>query len=131
MENILPFNFHYIHGRPMIMAKLGVSPESSRYFRLLIDSGADYTIISQKDAILLGLDYRKMRSPEIKVEVANLTSIHAKKTTLWITIETVELRIPVLVTKEEVECLLGRKGVFDYFDVTFQEGKEQVLFTCL
>ena len=112
----------------MIMAKLGMPHGRARYFRLLVDSGADYTLISSADALLLGLDYQEIRSPETKVEVANMASIHTKKTLLTLTIESLAFKIPVLVAKEEVECLLGRKGVFDQFDILFQEKEGRVVF---
>ncbi len=122
------FKFPYIKGRPMIMAKLGLSKNKSRYFRLLIDSGADYTLISKSDAAVLGLNYKNINTKEIKVEIANLAFIHTKKSHLTITIEDNSFKIPVLIAKEEVECLLGRKGIFDKFDILFREKEGQVIF---
>ncbi|MDH5597289.1 MAG: retroviral-like aspartic protease family protein [Candidatus Peregrinibacteria bacterium] len=110
------------------MAKLYGSAERGRFFRLLVDSGADYTLISSSDALILGIEYKKISTREVKVEVANLAFIHTKKTRLVIEIEGVKLSIPVLVAKEEVECLLGRKGVFTYFDILFQEQRQQMIF---
>jgi len=112
----------------MIMAKLGLSKNKSRYFRLLIDSGADYTLISKSDAAVLGLNYKNINTKEIKVEIANLAFIHTKKSHLTITIEDNSFKIPVLIAKEEVECLLGRKGIFDKFDILFREKEGQVIF---
>ena len=49
------------------MAKLRVKKSKARYFEFLIDSGADYTLISKTDAYVLGIDYKKIRKKEIKL----------------------------------------------------------------
>lgn len=105
----------------MLTAKLGKTKNSSRYFEFLIDSGSDYTIIPQSDAAILGIDYEKLRSKEIIVEAANLSKIHGKETKMNIAIREYSFVIPVLITKEEVDRLIGRKGVFTHFDITFRE----------
>ncbi len=38
------------------------------------------------------------------------------------------MNISVMIAKEEVECLLGRKDIFDKFDITFREKEQQVIF---
>jgi len=124
----LQFKFPYIKGYPKLMAKLGIQNQTARYFRFLIDSGADYTVIPNSYAALLGLEYNKIESEEIKVEVANLAFMHTKKTNLTLTLEGHNFEIPVLIAKEEAECLLGRKGIFEHFDITFQERNEEVIF---
>ena len=112
----------------MITAKLRKPRGKARYFRFLIDSGADYTLISQKDAFLLGINYKKIRRKEIKVELANSSSVSAKKIELLLSIENLEFKIPVLIFKKEVDSLLGRKGVFDLFDITFKEREGFIVF---
>jgi len=112
----------------MIMAKLRKENGQARYFEFLIDSGADFTMISKSYASILDLEYSNLKGEEIKVEVANLTFIHAKKTTLILTIEGNDFVIPTLIANEEVECLLGRRGVFENFDIIFQENQQQVIF---
>lgn len=64
----------------------------------------------------------------MQVEVANLAFIHTKKTTLTLTIEKENFPVPVLVARENVESLLGRKGLFNKFDVLFKENEEKVVF---
>lgn len=112
----------------MLMAKLRKLNGKARYFEFLIDTGADYTLISQYDAHLLGINYKNIKQKEIKVEVANLAFIHTKKVSLLLTLEGYDFHIPVLVAREEVESLLGRKGIFEHFDVLFREYNQQVLF---
>lgn len=78
----MQLKFAYAHGRPMMTAKLQKGKNKARYFEFLIDSGADFTLISQTDASLLGINYHELETKEIKVEVADLSFIHAKKTTV-------------------------------------------------
>lgn len=94
----------------------------------LVDSGADYTLISASNAFLIGIDYKKINKPEMKIEVANLTFIKTKKVHLTMCIENQIFCIPVLVANQEVENLLGRKGFFDKFDILFQERLQQMIF---
>ncbi len=113
----------------MLMAKLGKDQNSSRYFEFLIDSGADYTMIPQSAGTILGLTYKSLPDHKTKIETANLESIEAKQTDLYLTIDKIRLKIPVLICKEEVECLLGRKGIFDNFEITFKEKLQEVVFS--
>lgn len=110
------------------MAKLRKHKGKARFFEFLIDTGADYTLISQYDAALLGIDYKKLKQKEIQVEVANLAFIHTKKMSLILTLEEDDISIPVLISKENVASLMGRKGIFEHFDVLFQERNAQVVF---
>lgn len=111
------YKFPYIKGRPKIMARLRKEDGVPRYLEFLVDSGSDFTMISNTDAGILGLEYNKLQCEEIKVELANMSHIYTKETALTVTIEGNDLIIPVLIAKEEVECLLGRKGVFENFDL--------------
>jgi len=110
------------------MAKLSKGSNPARYFELLIDTGADFTLISRSDASLLGIKYNEIKSETVKVEIANLEKINARKTLLNIEINGEKFKIPILVANGEVESLLGRKGVFEHFEVTFKESEQQVLF---
>ena len=67
----MQYKFPYINARPAIMAKLWISKESLRYFEFLVDSWADFTIISKSSATYLWIDYKNIKSEEINVEVAN------------------------------------------------------------
>ncbi len=111
------------------MAKLQNKDNNrSKYFEFLIDSGADYTLLSSIDAFSLGVDYTILLAKETKVEVANSTIIYAKETTFLINIGDSKFQIPVLISKENIEPLLGRKGVFNNFDITFRESAKEVVF---
>jgi len=100
-----------------------------RYLEFLIDTGADYTFISYSHAILLGLDYHSIQSPEKDFDVANSTSIKAKKIYLTIKIGNKNILTPVFIANQPMENLLGRRGIFDHYEIVFQESKKQVIFT--
>ena len=126
--NILQLKLPYNTGRPSITAKLAKGNNPARFFELLIDTGADYSLISRSDAILLGINYNKIKADTIKVNMANLDQISARKTRVKITIGDHEFKIPILVAYEQVEPLLGRKGVFEHFEVIFKEAEQMVVF---
>lgn len=129
MESLPSKVFPYIGGWPKIMAKLKKGKGVARYFEFLIDSGSDYTLISAIDALRLGIEYKSLKGIESTAELADGHPIHTKKVNLELWIEELHLVIPVLIAKENVEPLLGRKGIFDQFDILFQEVKQQVTFT--
>ncbi len=124
----MSLKFAYSNGRPTMTAKLSVGKNKARYFEFLVDSGADMTLISRSDAIVLGVNYDEIDVPEMKVEVANLSHIHTKKCLMTIEMDGEKFRIPVLVAKEEVERLLGRAGIFTRYEVVFRERAGEVEF---
>lgn len=124
----MSLKFTYVHGRPMLTAKLQKDTNTGRYFDFLIDSGADYTLISKFDACLLGIEYENLTESEIKVEVANASFINTKKTSINIFLGNEEFSMPILIAQEEVERLLGRKGIFSKFNITFKEYLNMVIF---
>jgi predicted aspartyl protease len=109
------------------MAKLSKKSNKARYIGMLIDTGADFTLISRSYASLLGIKYNELKSETEKVEIANLETINARKTRINIEIDGENFDIPILIANGEVEALLGRKGVFDRYEVTFQEAEQQVI----
>ena len=121
--------FPYVKGRPSITVRFRSTAGKARYFELLIDSGADYSIISKSDAIALGIDYNHIQCKEKRVEAANMSSIHVKDVRLSLSIDKLSLTVPVLISREYSEALLGRKGIFSRFDILFQENQNQVTFT--
>ena len=110
------------------MAKLGVPGKKGRIFELLIDSGADRTLISRSDAMIFGLDYDKLTTKEEELDAANETKFLAKKARLLITINGEEFRAPAFISKNQVQPLLGRKGVFDRYEIIFRESEQKVIF---
>lgn len=110
------------------MARLRKEDGVPRYLEFLVDSGSDFSMISNTTAMVLGLEYEKLKTEEVKVELANMSYMHTKEAALTVTIEGNDLKIPVLIAREEADSLLGRKGVFEKFDITIQESQQQVIF---
>ncbi len=113
--------FPYIHGRPRITAKLGKNKDELHFIDFLVDTGADYTMMSRFDAAAIGVDYEDIKAKEIVLEAANMTTIRGKETRLIMDIRDITFSIPVIITKGENERVLGRIGFFDRFDVTFKQ----------
>lgn len=128
MMKSLQYKIPYIKGRPLLTAKLTYQNQS-RYFEFLVDSGADFTLISKSYAALLGIYVDNLQAEITEVEIANLTFVKTYKLNVKITLRDEVFILPILIANEEVECLLGRKGVFEYFDVLFQEKKQLLVLT--
>lgn len=111
----------------MIVARLKTPHGTGRFFEFLIDSGADYSMISKADALTLGIDLNIMHGEEINVELADLHIMKTQKIQLLMTINGTELEVPVLIADGSVECLLGRKGIFEHFEVVFREKEQEVI----
>lgn len=124
----MQLEFPYIKGRPMLTAKLGKNRDEARYLDFLIDSGSDYTIIPKSDGEILGINYEEIKGKEIRMEAANLTGIHGKETKMNIDIRGHNFTIPVVITEEEGDRLLGRIGVFNKFNIIFKEREGKVVF---
>lgn len=95
----------------------------------LLDSGADLSVISKEIAEILHLDLSGEKSFAIgvggRVEtvdsslVVELTNGH----------ERYRFRIPVkvILSQSDFGMLLGRKGFFDFFKITFDQKKEKII----
>lgn len=119
--------FPYIHGRPRITAKFGKNKDELHFVDFLVDTGADYTMMSKFDAEAIGVNYEKIKGREIVLEAANMTSIRGKETRLIMSLRDMTFSIPAIITKGENERVLGRIGFFDKFDVTFRQKSGMVV----
>lgn len=91
-----------------------------------IDSGADYTLIPYRMGRFLGLE---RTASEIK-EIGGIGGVIAVRFAV----------VPMRMEEHQFDCtiawaqiervplLLGRESVFDYFDITFQQGKRKTIF---
>ena len=95
----------------------------------ILDSGADLTLIPKDIAKLLGLDLKGNRENSLGIG-GDVPTIEAKaQIQLGRGSERYRFKIPVLVldTDQSMHILLGRKGFFDKFRITFDEAKEKVM----
>lgn len=91
-----------------------------------VDSGADYTLIPYRMGQFLGLE---SLASEIK-EIGGIGGVIAVRfAVVPMRIEEHRFDCPIAWAQiERVPFLLGRVGVFDYFDITFQQRKKKILF---
>lgn len=104
------------------------SKESMWYlFYPYVDSGADTSLFTKADASLLKLDfYEGEYNPVVGIgRVLMPAYIHNVKMRIGETVFNVEA---AFVDSDEVPRLLGRKGVFERFKVTFDEANLQAIF---
>ncbi|MBW8049077.1 MAG: hypothetical protein FVQ77_01805 [Cytophagales bacterium] len=91
-----------------------------------IDSGADYTMISYRMGIFLGLE-------KIALDVKQMGGIGGAITARFaivpMRIEKHQFNCTIAWAQiEQVPLLLGRKNVFDNFDIKFQQRKKKTAF---
>lgn len=128
MEKGYEFEFAYQKQRPTATVHLSVDGVIGRYMKLLIDTGSDRSMLAASDAAFFGIDYDRLGVSKQDVELADSTCIQAKEVTLLLEMDSFTLSVPFLVTREYVQPLMGRRGVFDAFDVLFQQRGQRVLF---
>jgi hypothetical protein len=94
----------------------------------LIDSGADISVIPESIAELIELPL-----PDLKTTAYGIGGeVDAKETTIELRItkghERYQLKIPikVILGNYDFPILLGRKGFFDGFAITFDQAQEKV-----
>jgi hypothetical protein len=95
---------------------------------MLVDSGADCSLISYKTGKLLGLQILETDEIDEAFGVGGSVTYIRKRITL--TVDDYSLRIPVawvqdLKYKDEI---IGRETVFDAFDIEFKQAEEIILF---
>ena len=110
---------------PIILKRNGIQLEE----RMLIDSGADISVITKQTGIDLGLtvhaeDYQQSAEGVGGGTIAYLTKV------IQIEIDDHTLNVPVawLLQDDVEEMIIGREIVFDMFDIEFKQADEEILF---
>jgi len=120
------FEFPYFEDRPHVPVSLINGTQRIRVLPLL-DSGADFSIFYKSDAIRLGLDWES--GDETTFNNADGNSFLVKKFKISIEIEGVVIFPAEIFFMENAKNsmpLLGRKGVFEHFEIVIRE-KEKVV----
>lgn len=126
--HVYNYKFPYIKGWPKLTLRLKCNRKRARYLTFLVDSGADFTLISERDSLLLGVDYSQLPSPELELTLANDACMRAKKMPVSMQIAGRRIKVPTYIAKGDFDPLLGRSGVFEHFDILFQERLQRVVF---
>jgi len=107
--------------RPMAKLKFW-SKKLGRYLEyvLLVDTGADYTLLPKHIALELGVDLKKDCKSFLTSGVGGKEKVYFSKQNLKIKIGNLEKKIPVgFLDREDIPPLLGREGCLNDFDVRF------------
>jgi hypothetical protein len=110
------------------VAEIYLKAQSGDWIKInpYIDSGADTTLIPFSTGSLLGLTYKE----DEVIKIGGLAgSAKAVRKKLKAKMGDVEFNLNLTWSlSENVPALLGRKDVFDKFNVTFMQSKEQIVF---
>lgn len=109
-----------------------VKDATGKYIKVaaLVDSGADNTVVPKDLAVMLGLKDTAVEGEtggiggKVKVKRSRLTfEVRGRR-------EKYCLDVPVLVLQEgysDVPLLLGRRGFFEEFEITFRQNEEKIV----
>ena len=104
---------------------LGVLLGTPQRTSVLVDSGADYTILDDRIAPILGIDLDRCR-PATVIAVGG-GSIPGKAAPLWIGLCGIWVHAVTIFQERPTPQLLGREGVFDQLAITFVQGESRLL----
>ncbi len=110
---------------PIILRRNDIQLEE----RMLIDSGADISVISKQTGIDLGLTVQAEDYQQSAEGVGGGSIIYLTKV-IEIEIDRHVLHIPVawLLEDDVEEMIIGREIVFDIFDIEFKQADEEIIF---
>ncbi|MFH1563234.1 MAG: retropepsin-like aspartic protease [Nitrospirota bacterium] len=112
--------------KPIILLTL-ISDTASLEEHLLVDSGADITLIPEKVGKELGFALKEDEEIDSLGGVSGSTPIVYRQ--LKLRIGKFEFDAPVAWALEEgIPFLLGREVVFDKFDIEFKQAERKVIF---
>lgn len=88
---------------------------------MVVDSGADYTLLPRKYAITLGIDLSKDCLAETSLGVGGSETVYLYKKGLLIKMENWQKRIPVgFLERDDIPPLLGRLEFMEILEVIFK-----------
>jgi len=122
----LVFYYSAVDNRPYAFVEIRYGEQSNRE-RLLVDSGADFTVIRKNIGLALGF------SLEENEEIKELGGIGGGIPAVFREVEMVigEYRFSAKIAwalVENIPLILGQKDVFDHFNIEFRKSNRQVVF---
>ncbi|MEW6609140.1 MAG: hypothetical protein AB1414_17140 [bacterium] len=112
--------------KPYVVLRV-TSGEKSFRCEMLLDSGADITLIPKRAGDYLGFEIEKEEIKELKGIGEGAIPYIIKRVKIKIGNDEVETRIGWVLI-EEVPFLLGRLDIFDQFDIKFDHSNRKVIF---
>ncbi len=121
----MPYRFPYFEDRPHLPIALEFKGKRARFLPLL-DSGADYSVFYESDAIRLGLNWEEGENTTFCN--ADGSFFEAKKFNLTIEIEGISFKADICFAKNTKSAmpLLGRRGIFEKLFITICEKEKYV-----
>lgn len=119
------FDLPYYQDKPSVTLQLQDNNKRWRYFKALIDSGADFSIFPSRTAVILGIDLKKLK--RIEVEAADGHVFKAYQTSILARVENKIFKIRIgFVDNPQLTPAMGRAGFFETFKVEFDERQKIV-----
>ena len=115
--------------KPYFKVELGMTENSLESKEMLIDSGADISVISKEFGEKIGL----MVSPNEKIFSANgvgggILKFVERELIIKISGKTVKAPFAWIQDDRYNEMIIGREVIFDEFDIEFKQADEEIIF---
>ena len=115
---------------PLPDPRISISVETLygwKSLQFVVDSGSDVTLVSREIADLVGLDFKN--APMLISGGIGGNGLRTYRGSMRIRIGSAEVEIPTLFSSQNTTpSLLGRAGVFDFFNLTFDNLKKAIIF---
>ncbi|MBU0600064.1 retropepsin-like domain-containing protein [bacterium] len=113
--------------KPIILLTL-ISDTAALKEYLLVDSGADITLIPKRVGKELGFVLKEGEEPSSLGGVSGSTPIVYRQVKLRIGEFEFDTPVAWALLEEKIPLLLGREVVFDKFDIEFKQAERKVIF---
>ena len=104
------------------------TPTNSEDLLMLVDSGADFSVIDFETGKNLGFQISTGEISEFGEGVGSRVEYVMRELEMTIENHTFKAKVAWLLDKNIQEALLGREGVFDLFDIEFKQADEEIIF---
>jgi hypothetical protein len=102
--------------------------QGSKDFEMLVDSGADFSVIDFETGKMLGFDVSIGEISNFGEGVGSRIEYVMREVTMTLAGHTFKANVAWLLDENIVEAILGRETVFDLFDIEFKQADEEVIF---
>jgi hypothetical protein len=102
--------------------------KGSKSYEMLIDSGADFSVVDYETGEMLGFQMSIGELPNEGEGVGSIIEYLMREVTMTLEGRTFKARVAWLLNEQIVEAILGRETVFDLFDIEFKQADEEVIF---
>jgi Aspartyl protease len=126
MLKLLPVNKN--EWKPVYPVKLQLGEHPPLQLEMLVDSGADISVIPYDTGIALGLQSVEGEIFEQAAGIGGVISYALRKITLEIDGFPVLCPIAWIQNQYTRDLILGREVVFDVFDIEFKQKDEEIIF---